>query len=81
MNIIKLIAIIILLNNMVSAQNPFITHMYSADPSARVFNDTLWVYPSHDQDNANWFWIEDWHVFSATDMINWNDHWWISIDG
>jgi hypothetical protein len=23
------------------AQNPFITHMYTADPSARDFNDTL----------------------------------------
>jgi len=56
------------------AQNPFITHMYTADPSARVFNDTLYVYPSHDPDTATWFNMVDWHVFSTTDMKNWTDH-------
>ncbi|WP_282054400.1 family 43 glycosylhydrolase [Maribacter luteus] len=56
------------------AQNPFITHMYTADPSARVFNDTLYVYPSHDEDDASWFFMKDWHVFSTTDMQNWTDH-------
>ena len=56
------------------AQNPFIKHLYTADPSARVFNDTLYVYPSHDQDTATWFSMEDWHVFSTTDMKNWTDH-------
>jgi beta-xylosidase len=56
------------------AQNPFITHMYTADPSARVFNDTLYVYPSHDEDTATWFSMVDWHVFSTTDMKNWTDH-------
>ncbi|MFP4059188.1 MAG: family 43 glycosylhydrolase [Bacteroidales bacterium] len=54
--------------------NPFVTHMYTADPSARVFNDTLWVYPSHDPDTATWFSMHDWHVFSTTDMENWTDH-------
>ena len=57
-----------------SPQNPFITHMYTADPSARVFNDTLYVYPSHDEDTATWFSMQDWHVFSTTDMKNWTDH-------
>ena len=42
-----------------SAQNPFITHMYTADPSARVFNDTLYIYPSHDEDTATWFSMVD----------------------
>ncbi len=56
------------------AQNPFIRHMYTADPSAHVFNDTLYVYPSHDQDTATWFNMTDWHVFSTTDMKNWKDH-------
>jgi beta-xylosidase len=48
--------------------------MYSADPSARVFNDTLFVYPSHDQDTATWFNMKDWHVYSTTDMKTWKDH-------
>ena len=56
------------------AQNPFVTHMYTADPSARVFNDTLYVYPSHDEDTATWFTMMDWHVFSTVDMKNWTDH-------
>lgn len=54
--------------------NPIITHMYSADPSARVFGDTLWVYPSHDKDDATSFSMEDYHVYSTTDMVNFTDH-------
>ncbi|MCV9386649.1 family 43 glycosylhydrolase [Reichenbachiella ulvae] len=56
------------------AQDPIVEHMYTADPSARVFNDTLYVYPSHDPDTATWFNMADWHVFSTTDMENWTDH-------
>ena len=48
--------------------------MYTADPSARVFNDTLFVYPSHDPDTATWFNMADWHVFSTVDLVNWTDH-------
>lgn len=53
--------------------NPIINHMYSADPSAHVFHDTLWVYPSHDQDDAARFSMEDYHVYSTTDMKEWKD--------
>ena len=56
------------------AGNPIIRHMYTADPSARVFNDTLWIYPSHDRDTARWWDMEDYHVFSTTDMVNYTDH-------
>ncbi len=48
--------------------------MYTADPSAHVFNDTLWVYPSHDKDDAPSFNMEDYHVFSTTDLKHWKDH-------
>ena len=56
------------------SNNPLITHMYTADPSARVFGDTLWVYPSHDKDDALSFSMEDYHAFSTTDMVNFKDH-------
>ena len=56
------------------AQNPIITHIYTADPSARVFNDTLFIYPSHDRDQAQWWDMVDWHVFSTTDLKNYTDH-------
>ncbi len=56
------------------AQNPIIRHMYSADPSAHVFRDTLYVYPSHDRDSSQTFDMIDYHVYSTTDMVNWTDH-------
>jgi arabinoxylan arabinofuranohydrolase len=54
--------------------NPFITHMYTADPSARVFNGRLYLYPSHDRDTTKWFDMDDWHVFSTSNMKDWTDH-------
>ena len=57
--------------------NPLVRHIYTADPSARVFDGTLYVYTSHDQDdstNDKHFDMLDWHVFSTTDMTNWTDH-------
>ena len=57
-----------------SKGNPLISLQYTADPTARVFNDTLYVYPSHDQDTATWFTMEDWHVYSTTNMKDWTDH-------
>lgn len=53
--------------------NPIITDAYSADPSAHVFGDTLWVYPSHDKDDAAAFSMEDYHAYYTTDMTQWHD--------
>ncbi len=60
--------------SILKAQNPFITDQYTADPSAHVFNDTLYIYCSHDEDTATWFNMQDWHVFSTTDLKQWKDH-------
>ncbi len=62
------------------AQNPLIMDQFTADPSARVFGDRIYVYPSHDiycSENTgrkNWFCMPDYHVFSSTDMQEWTDH-------
>ena len=62
------------------AQNPFIRDQYSADPSARVFGNKVYVYPSHDilatpgKGRVGWFCMEDYHVFSSSDLVNWTDH-------
>jgi len=62
------------------AQNPFISDQFSADPSARVFGDSVYVYPSHDirggngRGRADWFVMEDYHVFSSADVRHWVDH-------
>ena len=58
------------------AENPFIKHMYTADPSARVWADgRLYVYASHDITPARGCDLMDqYHVFSTDDMVNWKDH-------
>lgn len=63
-------------NPVVLASNPFITHIYTADPSARVWEDgRLYVYPSHDIDPPKGCDMMDkYHVFSTVDMVNWTDH-------
>jgi hypothetical protein len=56
--------------------SPLITHLYTADPSAHVFNNKLYIYPSHDResaipfnDNGDQYDMTDYHVFSM-DSIN-----------
>ena len=54
--------------------NPIIRDLYTADPSAHVFEDKVYVYPSHDKDDATGFDMEDYHVFSSNDLSTWEDH-------
>ncbi|MBA7537959.1 hypothetical protein ES705_30232 [subsurface metagenome] len=37
-----------LIPNNTFTQNPIIRDQFTADPSARVFGDSVFVYPSHD---------------------------------
>ena len=48
---------------------------YMADPSAHVFNEKLYIYPSHDwdsnvveNDNGDHFNMKDYHAFSMDDI-------------
>ena len=55
--------------------NPFITHMFTADPSAHVWKDgRLYVYPSQDLNLPRGWDMDNYHVFSTDDMVNWKDH-------
>ena len=56
--------------------NPFVTTIYTADPSAHVWSDgRLYVYPSHDVDPPRGCDLMDkYHVFSTDDMVHWKDH-------
>jgi beta-xylosidase len=58
------------------SQNPFIKHMYTADPSAHVWEDgRLYVYSSHDiAPPKGCDLMDQYHVFSTDDMVNWVDH-------
>lgn len=66
--------------NTTLADNPFIMDQFTADPTARVFDDKLYVYPSHDlppapgRGRADWFVMEDYHVFSSQNLMDWKDH-------
>lgn len=79
----KLLAAALLLSTMtVSAQEkgtlkkkpisqPLVKHMYTADPSAHVFNGRIYIYPSHDiesgvkeDDNGGHFDMRDYHILS-----------------
>jgi hypothetical protein len=55
--------------------NPFITSIYTADPSAHVWADgRLYVYPSHDMDPPRGCDLMDrYHVFSTDNMVTWRD--------
>ena len=58
----------------VNAQNPIIQTQLTADPAPMVDGDTLYVYTGHDEDGADFFWMNEWRVYSTTDMVNWTDH-------
>lgn len=59
----------------VLAQNPFIKDQFTADPTARVFEGKMYVYPSHDVDcGTDWFCMKDYHVFSSENLVDWTDH-------
>ncbi len=71
---ILLLPALLFLTALASAQNPFITKQYTADPSAHVFNGRVYVYPSHDRDSAKSFDMKDYHVYSSKDLKDWTDH-------
>ena len=58
----------------VTCQNPIVQTMYTADPAPMVYNDRLYLYTSHDEDNATWFAMNNWKLYSTVDMVNWTDH-------
>ena len=64
---------------MLWAQNPIIRNQFTADPTARVFGDRIYLYPSHDifppeGQRQDWFCMEDYHVFSSDNLTDWTDH-------
>lgn len=62
------------------ATNPLIMDQFTADPTARVFEGRVYVYPSHDiiatpgKGRPGWFCMEDYHVFSSENLTDWTDH-------
>jgi len=62
------------------SQNPIIRDQFTADPTARVFNNKIYLFPSHDIPapanfpRKDWFCMADYHVFSSSNLTDWTDH-------
>ena len=56
------------------AQNPFVQTWCTSDPAPMVHDGTMYVYTGHDEDGADFFWMQEWRVYSTHDMVNWQDH-------
>lgn len=76
-----LLCLMILSPFIIFSQNPIINNQFSADPSARIFNGRVYVFPSHDiptppekPGRKDWFCMEDYHVFSSDNLSDWIDH-------
>lgn len=60
-------------SSLTAIAEPLVTHIYTADPSAHVFNDKIYIYPSHDietdqplNDNGDQYAMRDYHVLSLS---------------
>ena len=54
-----------------SSRNPLVSHIFTADPSAHVFEGRMYIYPSHDlaldveeNDNGDQYQMTDYHILS-----------------
>jgi beta-xylosidase len=62
--------------NAVILNNPIIKDKYTADPAALVYKDKVYLYAGHDQapDDVNSYRMNEWLVYSSSDMIHWEEH-------
>ena len=60
------------------AADPIVQTRFTADPALFVHVGTVYLYTSHDEDEAppgvRRFLMRDWLCYSSTDMVNWTDH-------
>ena len=60
--------------NDMSRQNPIVQTWFTTDPAPMVSGDRMYVYTGHDEDHADFFWMQEWRCYSTNDMVNWTDH-------
>ncbi|HEX2628980.1 MAG TPA: glycoside hydrolase family 43 protein, partial [Chitinophagaceae bacterium] len=56
--------------------NPIITHTFTTDPTALVYNETVYLITGHDEApvGTEEYVMNDWLCFSSVDMITWKEH-------
>ncbi len=56
----------------IPGENPIIRNVFTADPAALVYQDTVFLYVGHDVASGDeMFNIPEWLVYSSADMLNW----------
>jgi arabinoxylan arabinofuranohydrolase len=70
------LGIVTLLPSPSRADNPIVQTSFTADPAPMVYQDRLYLYTSHDENVtvSNFYTMNDWHLYSTVDMVNWTDH-------
>jgi beta-xylosidase len=65
-----------LVNLSLDAANPIMTNVFTADPAALVYKDTVYLYTGHDvaPDRVEGYRMRDWLCFSSTNMVDWAPH-------
>lgn len=74
MKTLLLSAILAASASVATAQNPIVQTHFTTDPAPMVSGDRLYVYTGHDENDADFFWMQEWRVYSTADMVNWTDH-------
>lgn len=56
--------------------NPIIKHKYSSDPTALVYNDTVYLFTGHDEapPGTEGYKMNDWLCFSSADLVTWKEY-------
>ena len=78
--ILSILVIMCIISTMLApislADNPIVQTNYTSDPAPMVHDGVLYVYTSHDEDELvdDFFTMNEWRVYSTTDMVNWTDH-------
>ena len=59
-----------------SVNNPIIKDKYTGDPAALVYKDKVYLYAGHDEapNDFNFYKMNEWLVYSSSDMVNWQEH-------
>ena len=56
-------------------RNPIVQTWYTTDPAPlNVGDSVLFVFTGHDEERADFFWMQEWRAYSTRDMVNWEDH-------
>ena len=60
----------------VQNNNPISKDKYSGDPAALVYKDKVYLYAGHDEapNDFNFYKMNEWLVYSTSDMVNWQEH-------